>query len=91
MHNAHFFKAATSSHDPFPDIAKDGVSRLEMPVLIVTGESTISLHKFVNDELARLLPTAARVTIPRAGHGSARENPLAFNEAVSAFLTAHGR
>jgi pimeloyl-ACP methyl ester carboxylesterase len=91
MQNARFFKAATSSHDPFPDIPKDGVSRLKMPVLIVTGETTISLHKFVNDELARLLPTARRVTIPRAGHGSARENPLAFNEAVAAFLAENGR
>jgi pimeloyl-ACP methyl ester carboxylesterase len=91
MQNARFFRAATSSHDPFPDIPKDGISRLKMPVLIVTGETTISLHKFVNDELARLLPTARRVTIPRTGHGSARENPLAFNEAVAAFLAANGR
>ncbi len=91
MQNARFFKAATSSHDPFPDIPKDGVSRLKMPVLIVTGETTISLHKFVNDELARLLPEASRVTIPRAGHGSARENPLAFNEAVAKFLAESDR
>lgn len=91
MQNARFFKAATSSRDPFPDIPKDGVSRLKIPVLIVTGETTIRLHKFVNDELARLLPTASRVTIPRAGHGSARENPVAFNEAVAKFLAESGR
>lgn len=91
MQNARFFKAATGSRDPFPDIPKDGVSRLKMPVLIVTGETTIRLHKFVNDELARLLPTASRVTIPRAGHGSPRENPLAFNEAMARFFEDHGR
>jgi pimeloyl-ACP methyl ester carboxylesterase len=34
--------------------------------------------------LARLLPKAEQATIPRAGHGSTRENPMAFNEAVSA-------
>jgi non-heme chloroperoxidase len=84
--NSRFFKAATASPDPFPDLAKDKVRGLRAPILIVTGENTIRLHKFVNDELARLLPKAERVTIPGAGHGSARENPRAFNEAVLRFL-----
>ena len=91
MQNARFFKAATASSDPFPDLPKEKVRRLRVPVLIVTGEHTISLHKFVNDELARLLPGAGRVTIPGAGHGSARENPRAFNEAVLQFLAERGR
>ena len=86
LQNSRFFKAATASSDPFPAISKDEVSRLSMPILIVTGENTIALHKFVNDELARLLPKAERVTIPRSGHGSARENPQAFNELVGKFL-----
>jgi non-heme chloroperoxidase len=91
MQNSRFFKAATASPDPFPDLPKEKVRGLRVPVLIVTGEKTIRLHKFVNDELARLLPRARRVTISGAGHGSARENPQAFNEAVLKFLAARGR
>lgn len=91
MQNARFFKAATASSDPFPKLSKQKVKRLRVPVLIVTGENTIGIHKFVNGELARLLPKAERAVIPRAGHGSARENPLAFNEAVLNFLSKHGR
>ena len=91
MQNARFFKVATASANPFPDIAKDDVRRLRMPILIVTGENTMRLHKFVNDELARLLPAAARVTIPGAGHGSPRENPVVFNEAVATFLAGNRR
>jgi pimeloyl-ACP methyl ester carboxylesterase len=86
MQNSRFFKAATASSDPFPELSKEKVRRLRMPVLIVTGEHTVRLHKFVNDELARLLPKAERATIAGAGHGSARENPRAFNEAVLRFL-----
>jgi pimeloyl-ACP methyl ester carboxylesterase len=86
MQNSRFFRAATLSSDPFPDLSKDKVKRLSTPVLILGGENTIRLHKFVNDELARLLPKAERATIPQAGHGSARENPQAFNEAVLKFL-----
>lgn len=91
MQNSRFFKAATASSDPFQDLSKEKVSRLRVPVLIVTGEHTIRLHKFVNDELARLLPRAVRVTIPGAGHGSQRESPRAFNEAVLKFMTERGR
>ncbi len=87
MQNSRFFRAATASSDPFPDLSKETVRGLRVPVLIVTGENTISLHKFVNEELARLLPKARRVTIQGAGHGSARENPRAFNEAVLGFLS----
>jgi pimeloyl-ACP methyl ester carboxylesterase len=62
-----------------------------MPVLIVTGENTIRLHKFVNEELSRLLPKAGRVIIPKAGHGSARENPQGFNQALTKFLETQSR
>ncbi|MBK6312871.1 MAG: alpha/beta hydrolase [Blastocatellia bacterium] len=86
MQNSLYFKAATASRDPFPDVSRGKVRRLRMPILIVTGENTIGLHKWVNGELARLLPRAERVTISKAGHGSARENPHAFNEAVVRFL-----
>ena len=91
MQNSRFFKAATSSAEPFPAVSKDKVRRLDMPILIMTGENTIQLHKFVNGVLARLLPKADRVTIPQAGHGSARENPQAFNAAVTKFLEHHSR
>jgi pimeloyl-ACP methyl ester carboxylesterase len=62
---------------------------LRIPVLIITGENTIRIHKLVNQELARLLPKADQAMIPNAGHGSPRENPQAFNEAVLKFFANH--
>jgi non-heme chloroperoxidase len=91
MENARFFKAITLSSDPYPMVPRDKVARITVPVLIVTGANTMEIHKLVNDELARVLPGAARVTIPKAGHGSPRENPAAFNEAVLAFLASSRR
>jgi hypothetical protein len=76
----------TLSSDPFPRLSKEKVRRLRIPVLIITGENTIRIHRLVNEELARLLPKAERATIPRAGHFSPRENPQAFNEAVLKFF-----
>lgn len=86
IQNSRFFKAATLSSNPFPELPKDKVGGLGMPILIVTGADTIRIHKFVNDELARVLPKAERATIPHAGHGSPRENPQAFTDAVVRFL-----
>jgi pimeloyl-ACP methyl ester carboxylesterase len=62
---------------------------LRIPVLIITGENTIKLHRLVNEELARLLPKAEQAIIPNAGHGSPRENPQAFNKAVLRFFANH--
>ena len=86
MDNAPFFKALTASSNPFPLLSKDEVRRLQMPALIVRGADTDELHRLVTDELGRLLPRARMTVIPQAGHGSPRQNPSAFNAAVSNFL-----
>lgn len=91
MQNSRFFKASTSSPDPFPALAKEKVKRLKMPILIIGGENTLKINKLVNAELARLLPKAEQATIPQAGHGSARDNPQAFNAVVVKFLKNHKR
>jgi non-heme chloroperoxidase len=81
-------KSLALSSDPFPDISGGALRRLRMPVLILTGENTVRIHKLVNRELARLLPDAKEVMIPKSGHGTPSENPQAFNEAVREFLRA---
>jgi non-heme chloroperoxidase len=90
MQNSQAMKAITISSDPYPNVPKGKVAQLSLPILIITGENTIRIHKLVNEELARLLPNAKQATIPNAGHGSPRENPQAFNEAVLKFLARPG-
>ena len=89
MQNSRFFKANLELPIPFPNLSKDKVKGLRIPVLIITGENTIRIHKLVNQELARLLPKADQAIITNAGHGSPRENPQAFNEAVLKFYANH--
>lgn len=90
LQNARFFEVATASADPFPAVSGEAVAALRMPILILRGEHTVPLHAFVNDELQRLLPHAQSKTIHGAGHGAAREQPEAFNQAVLAFLQGQG-
>lgn len=86
MRNSRAMEALAISRDPFPNLPKDKARKLQVPVLVISGEKTITIHKRVNDELARLLPRAKKVVIPAAGHVSHRENPQAFDEAVLNFL-----
>jgi len=88
MQNAGFFKMMARSQDPYPDIARASVRGLRMPVLVITGEKTIAIHRRIDEELSRLIPRARSATIPAAGHGSPRENPRAFTEVVDNFLAS---
>ncbi len=89
MQNVMFFKAVTASQDPFPNLSKDKVAGLRMPVLLLRGANTKELDILVSEELARTIPTAEKLIIPNAGHGSPRQNPAAFNAAVLTFLAKH--
>lgn len=86
MQNVQYFKAVTFAVDPYPNLSKDAVRGLDKPVLVIRGELTHDLDIFVSDALLRQLSRATRVIIPQAGHGSPRQNPRAFTDAVLEFL-----
>ena len=55
MQNAGFFKMMARSQDPYPDIPRASLRRLSMPVLVITGEKTIAIHRRIDEELSRLI------------------------------------
>ena len=89
MQNSRFFRAATLSKDHSPDISREKVRRLEMPILIVSGENTFPMAKRIVAELERVLPNADRTVIRNAGHGSPRQDPAAFDDVVLKFMDKH--
>ncbi|MFN0303358.1 MAG: alpha/beta fold hydrolase [Burkholderiales bacterium] len=88
MRNAAAMRALTRSPDPFPDLQRSAVANVGIPTLLVHGEQTSDLHRCVIDELGDVMPIAARVEIPGAGHGSAQENRDGFRDAVLDFLNS---
>jgi pimeloyl-ACP methyl ester carboxylesterase len=91
MQNAGFFRAVTASAEPFPNLDRARVRRLPRPLLVVRGQHTDALHRMVSEHLASLVPQAKSVVIPDAGHGSPRQNPRIFTEAVQTFLAGVSR
>jgi len=90
MQNAGFFRMMTRSESPYPDTDRRALWSLRMPVLVITGEKTVEIHRRIDEELTRMIPRARSATIPAAGHGSPRENPGAFTEVVENFLETSG-
>ncbi|HEY6125178.1 MAG TPA: alpha/beta hydrolase [Steroidobacteraceae bacterium] len=91
MQNAGFFRMMTRSENPYPEIPRQALWKLRIPVLVITGEKTTEIHRRIDEELARMTPRARSATIPNAGHGSPRENPGAFTEVVENFLETSGK
>jgi pimeloyl-ACP methyl ester carboxylesterase len=91
MQNAGFFRMMSRSENPYPDLSRQALWNLRIPVLVITGEKTTEIHRRIDEELSRLIPRARSATIPSAGHGSPRENPGVFTEVVENFLETSGK
>jgi len=91
MQNAGFFKMMSRSEDAYPEIDRRALWSLRIPVLVITGEKTIEIHRRIDEELTKMIPRARSATIPSAGHGSPRENPGVFTEVVENFLETSGK
>ena len=91
MQNAKFFKAATLSTDHSPNIDKGKVRRMKVPVLLIQGEKTGAMTRAIVEEFAKVMPSAERVEIKGAGHGSPREKPEEFIKAVGDFMQRRAR
>ena len=68
---------------PF-DCANAG--RIDVPVLLMTGEKSPRLYGMMCEVLGACLKLGQGMTLPDAAHGMNRENPEKFNAGVLAFL-----
>ncbi|WP_316976492.1 alpha/beta fold hydrolase [Shumkonia mesophila] len=61
--------------------------RLEMPVLVITGERDPVVKPHLRDELRALTPQARHIEMPGAGHAPYLEYPAAYNAILDEFLS----
>lgn len=72
----------------FPPLDEDEVRRVAAPALLLSGERSPDVLRWLTNHLRELLPAAERVEIPAASHRLHEENPEAVSRAVCAFLQA---
>lgn len=86
MGNLREWQALTTSRDAFPALSREDVKRIKAPALMLSGERTLNIHKFVDGELQPLLLNGERAMISNASHDMWSEQPEACRRAVLAFL-----
>jgi 3-oxoadipate enol-lactonase len=76
---------------PPPPAGIEALARFPKPVLVVNGEFDTTIRRRAGEALARALPFAERVVVPGAGHLPNLDAPLAYNEALRAFIHRQSR
>jgi 3-oxoadipate enol-lactonase len=69
---------------------KEQLHRVNVPTLVISGESDISTTPAVCGEIADRIKDSKLVLIPGAGHFPLIENPQAVNQAIDEFVQKHG-
>jgi pimeloyl-ACP methyl ester carboxylesterase len=70
----------------WPVTTCEQVGKFNFPVLLLNGQRSPKRYGEMFAAMRRCKDIAAPVVIPNAGHPMHRDNPAAFNSAVSDFL-----
>ncbi|MCX5493456.1 alpha/beta hydrolase [Kaistia dalseonensis] len=73
-----------------PDFQPDELGRITTPTVIADGEHDQAILPEHTRNLARLIPGAKLVILPKVGHAGLLEDPAAFNKVMMDFLNAGG-
>ncbi len=79
-------EALMMSSDAFPDIPRVRMQTLTTPILLLTGDRTLPIHRGVNDHLERLIRVGRRVTFQGAGHNMWIERKAECEQLTLEFL-----
>ncbi len=71
----------------FPIFSKKDGNSINLPVLLIKGENSPQWLRAIIDSLGKSIPKSKIVEIPNSGHLPHIEQPKAFNEALTNFLS----
>jgi non-heme chloroperoxidase len=89
MENALEWQALTTSRDAFPMLDRAAVKAIKVPILLMSGQSTMQLNKRIEAELEKVLPKAETAVIRGATHEMWAEQPEACRARVASFFAKH--
>ena len=74
------------SRDLLPDIPRESLRNLRIPVLMLSGAASYELGQLVDAELERTLPDVRRVMVAEGTHDACSEHPDVCAREIGAFL-----
>ena len=81
------WEALMISPDAFPDIPRERIRNLPIPLLLFTGDRTLPIHRAVNDEFEKLIPPDRCVTFKGCGHNMWTERRAECEDLTLKFLS----
>ena len=87
--NSNEWRALTTSTKPFPVLPREDIQKINVPVLMLSGENTLKILKYVDEELEPLFSKKERVILKKASHDMWSEQPETVGKAVLTFLTKY--
>ena len=87
--NSKEWQALTTSTNAFPVLPREDIKKIKAPVLMLSGENTLSILKFVDNELQPLFLKSERVIFKKASHDMWSEQPETVGKAVLSFLAKY--
>lgn len=88
LDNAEEMKAETTADDYFSPFTFEDASKIQSPVLLLSGERSPKLFHLIVDSLEKCLPQSKRVLVPDASHSMQTGNYQFYNKVVLDFLAA---
>jgi pimeloyl-ACP methyl ester carboxylesterase len=89
MDNAQELKDETMSPGLFSSFSCEDAREIKVPTLLLTGELSPAIFRFIIEELQRCIPDAECQMIPKTSHAVYSGNPETFNAKVLSFLSLH--
>ena len=86
--NAWTLAAGQGDSQRWAPFSCEDAKRLNVPVLLLEGESSPKLFKATLDKIQPCLPRSTREVIKNSSHAMPRMNPEGFNTAISNFIAA---
>jgi pimeloyl-ACP methyl ester carboxylesterase len=90
LQNARALRIQALSSDEFPLLEPARLATLPMPVMLVSGRNTPTIHAETFRGVCAAMPQAQVLEVANAGHAVAAEQPEAFNAGVLRFLSDAG-
>jgi non-heme chloroperoxidase len=89
MENDQEMNAEVLSPGYFSKFTCDDAKKIKAPTLLLTGELSPLMFRYIIEELQRCMPRAERSVIPKSSHMMQAGNPEVYNTQVLSFLSRH--
>jgi pimeloyl-ACP methyl ester carboxylesterase len=86
MRDAHEWEVMMTVGELFPDIEPQAVSKIQIPVLLLSGDRSYPFLNLIDEELVQLIPHSERIVLHGATHQMFYDKPAICEDEVLAFL-----